>query len=169
MATFQSFYGVITKIDDFWTGSEAPTGCYKLMSVQNKEGSIVNFVVTPNTYFVDHITMVVGDPVIGFYDANAPVPLIFPPQFRAIVMARMVPGWNVKVDYFNEQLISSDAMLKLSIAPFTQIILENDQAFTGSLGNRNLIVVYGAATKSIPSQATPYKIIIMCMYSDALR
>ena len=29
-----------------------------------------------------------GDMVTGFYDANAPVPLIFPPQFRAIVMAK---------------------------------------------------------------------------------
>ncbi|MFT9497260.1 hypothetical protein [Anaerosolibacter sp.] len=104
----------------------------------------------------------VGDIVVGFYDANAPVPLIYPPQYRAIVMSRLVLGQNVKVDYFNEQLVSSDGTLKLNIAPFTQIILENNQAFTANLANRNLIVLYGPTTRSIPAQTTPYKIIVLC-------
>lgn len=162
MTTFGSFYGIITMIDDFSTGIGESTGCYKLMTVQKRDGSIVNFVVTPTTYFVDHAMMSVGDIVIGFYDAYAPVPLIFPPQFRAIVMSRLALGKNVKVDYFNEQLISSDGTLKLNIAPFTQIILENGQAFTGNPANHNLIVVYGPTTRSIPAQTAPYKIIVMC-------
>jgi hypothetical protein len=162
MAAFLSFFGTITMIDDFWTGIEEPSGCFKIMSVQNRDGSIVNFVVSPATYFVDHITAAAGDHVIGFYDANAAVPLIFPPQFRAIVMAKVTRGQNVKVDYFNSQLISSDGMLKINIAPFTQILLENGQAFTRNPANRNLIVVYGAATMSIPAQTTPYRIIVMC-------
>ncbi len=78
MANFQSFSGMITMISDFWTGNEQTTGCYKLMSVQNQDGSTVNFVVTPDTYFIDHTTMTAGDTVIGFYDADLPVPLIFP-------------------------------------------------------------------------------------------
>lgn len=162
MTAFRSFYGMITMINDFWTGDEETTGCYKIMTVQNMEGDIVNFVVTPATYFVDHAMMVIGDWVIGFYDANAPVPLIFPPQFRAIVMARIIPGLTVKVDYFNSELISSDGTLKLNVSPFTQIILENGQVFTGNPANRNLIVVYGPTTRSIPAQTTPYKIIVMC-------
>jgi hypothetical protein len=162
MATFGSFSGIITMISDFNTGDEATSGCYKLMSVQNREGSIVNFVVEPATYFVDHVMMRVGDSVIGFYDANAPVPLIYPPQYRAIVMARLVSNQSVKVDYFNSQLVSSDGMLKLNISPFTQIIQENGQAFTGNPANRNLIVIYSVATMSIPAQTTPYRIIVMC-------
>lgn len=162
MTTFGSFYGIITMIDDFSTGTGESIGCYKLMTVQKRDGSIVNFVITPTTYFVDHIMMAVGDIVIGFYDADAPVPLIFPPQFRAIVMSRLVLGQNVKVDYFNEQLVSSDGTLKLNIAPFTQIILENGQVFTRNPANHNLIAVYGATTKSIPAQTTPYRIIVMC-------
>lgn len=162
MTTFGLFYGIITRIDDFRTGTGEATGCYKLMTVQNREGSIVNFVITPNTYFVDHTMVAVGDMVVGFYDANAPVPLIYPPQYRAIVISRLVLGQNVKVDYFNEQLVSSDGTLKLNIAPFTQIILENNQAFTANLANRNLIVVYGPTTRSIPAQTTPYKIIVLC-------
>lgn len=162
MTTFGSFFGTITMINDFMTGTGESIGCYKQITVQNKEGHIVNFVITPTTYFVDHILMKVGYTVIGFYDADAPVPLIFPPQFRAIVMSRLVPGQNVKVDYFNEQLVSSDGTLKLNIAPFTKIILENDQAFTSNPANHNLIIVYGPTTRSIPAQTAPYKIIIIC-------
>jgi len=162
MITFGSFYGIITMIDDFMTGTEELTGCYKLMTVQDREGSIVNFVVTPDTYFVNHTTMAIGDMVVGFYDAFAPVPFIYPPQYRAIVMSRLVPGHNVKVAYFNEHLISSDSTLKLNLSPLTQIILENNQVFTANPANRNLIVVYGPTTMSIPAHTTPYKIIVMC-------
>jgi hypothetical protein len=162
MATFGSFFGIVTMISDFWTGSEAPSGCYKLMTVQNSDGNTVNFVITPITYFVDHAIISVGNPVIGFYDLNAPVPLIYPPQYRAVVMARLTQSQNVKVDFFNNQLISSDGTLKLIISPFTQIIQENGQVFTASPANKNLIVVFGASTKSIPAQTVPYKIIVMC-------
>ncbi|OFI06659.1 hypothetical protein CLOACE_08140 [Clostridium acetireducens DSM 10703] len=163
MKTFQYFNGVITMINDFEIyGDPNSSGCYKLISVENGYGNLVNFVVSPSTYFVDHVMVKIGDMVTGFYDANAPVPLIYPPQFQAIVMAKNVQNENVKVDYFDSQLISSDNELKLNIGPSTQILLENGQAFTGNPANRNLIVVYGPTTKSIPAQTTPYKIIVMC-------
>ena len=166
MATFGSFFGIVTMISDFWTGSESPSGCYKLMTVQSNDGNTVNFVITPTTYFVDHVMISVGDPVIGFYDLNAPAPLIYPPQYRAIVMARVMQDQNIKVDFFNNQLISSDGTLMLLISPFTQIIQENGQQFTSNIANRNLIVVFGASTKSIPAQTVPYKIIVMCQLDN---
>lgn len=162
MTTFGSFYGIITKIDDFSSGTEESIGCYKLMTVQNRDESIVNFVISPSTYFVDHVMMSVGDIVIGFYYNNVAVPLIYPPQYQAAVMSRLVPYQNVKVDYFDEQLVSSDGTLKLNIAPCTQIILENDQYFTKNPSNHNLIVIYGPTTRSIPAQTIPYRIIVMC-------
>ncbi|MBZ9685578.1 hypothetical protein G9F72_004330 [Clostridium estertheticum] len=163
MKKFLPFHGMITMINDFLIDSSGEsTGCYKLMSVENGHGALVNFVVAPDTYFVDHVMVALGNMVTGFYDANAAVPLIFPPQFRAIVMARDTQYQNVKVDYFNSQLVSSDNNLRLNIAPRTQIVLENGQAFSNNPANRNLIVIYGATTKSIPAQTTPYKIIVMC-------
>ena len=163
MRKFGSFHGFVTMINDFWINENGESaGCYKLMSVEDGYGSIVNFVVSPSTYFVDQVMVRVGDRVTGFYDANAPVPLIFPPQFRAIVMAIDTVYQNVKVDYFNSKLISSDNTLKLNITPYTNIVLGNGQAFSGNPGNRDLIVVYGATTKSIPAQTTPYEIIVMC-------
>jgi hypothetical protein len=165
MASFGSFFGIVTMIDDFWTGSEAPTGCYKLMTVQNTDGNTVNFVITPTTYFVDHVMISVGEPVIGFYDLNVPVPLIYPPQYRAVVMARLTQNQNVKVDFFNSQLISSDGTLRLVISPLTQITQENGQLFTANPANRNLIVIFTASTMSIPAQTVPNRIIVMCQSS----
>ena len=162
MAAFGSFSGVVTAISEFPTGAGAPTGCYKLMSVQSTDGSTVNFVITPTTYFVDHVMINLGDPVIGFYNANVPVPLIYPPQYQAVVMARITQNQNIKVDFFNSQLVSSDGTLRLNIGPFTQKIQENGQAFTANLANRNLAVVYGTVTMSIPAQTVPFRIIVLC-------
>ena len=162
MITFGSFYGIVTMINDVRLENKESMGCYKLMTVQSNNGNIVNFLITPTTYFVGHTMIALGDKVIGFYDVNAPVPYIFPPQFKAIAMSKLVLGQNVKVDYFDEHLVSSDGKLKLNIGPFTQIVLENDQAFTQNPTNHNLIVVYGPTTRSIPAQTTPYKIIVIC-------
>ena len=163
MVNFQSFSGTVTEIDDFpTTPNDIDGGCYQLFSVQNQRGDIVNFVIAPDTYFVDHRIVRVGDRVTGFYDADAPVPLIFPPQYAAIVMAKDATGQNVKVDFFNRQLLSSDGDLRLNISRDTQILLENGQTFNRNPANRYLIVVYGATTRSIPAQTTPTQIIVMC-------
>ncbi|MEK4487385.1 hypothetical protein MHH81_17815 [Psychrobacillus sp. FSL H8-0484] len=163
MVNFQSFQGTVTMISDFMIGQNGEgEGCYTLMSVANGNGDVVNFVVSPTTYFVDHVMVVVGDRVTGYYDANAPVPLIYPPQYQALVMVEDDVNQNVKVGYFNGQLESSDGQLKLNISPYTQILLTNGQAFTKNPANRNLIVIYGPTTRSIPAQTTPYQIIVWC-------
>lgn len=160
---FAAFSGTVTSIEDFSISpADASAGCYKLISLENKDKGPVNFVISPETYFVDHELVTVGDVVTGFYDADAPAILIYPPQYRAIVMAKDTEYQNVTVDYFNDKLISSDGNLKLNLAPATEIILTNDQLFSGYPGNRNLIVTYGFTTKSIPAQTTPYKIIVLC-------
>lgn len=162
MKQFRSFHGIITTINDFIIGVNEEQGCNKLMAVNDGHGNIVHFVVKPNTYFIDQTMVRVGDQITGFYDASVPVPMIFPPQFQAVVMAKYVSHQNVKVDHFNEQLESSDGRLKLNVSPTTQIVLTNGQFFTGNLENRNLIVLYSMATMSIPAQTTPYKIIVLC-------
>lgn len=160
---FAGVSGIVTRIEDFNPSpNKTSAGCYKLMSLESKDMGPVNFVISPETYFVDHEVVEVGDEVTGFYDANAPAILIYPPQYPAIVMARSTDYQNVTVDFFNNQLVSSDGNLKLNIAQSTEVILTNDQPFNRYPGNRNLIVVYGPTTKSIPAQTTPYKIIVLC-------
>ncbi|ARF17472.1 hypothetical protein [Sporosarcina ureae] len=158
----QSFSGVVMVINDFYTGQNNDAGCYLLMTVDNGQGNVVNFVVEPTTYFVHHVKVRVGDHVTGFYDADAATPMIYPPQFRAVVMSKDSRHENVKVDYFNRRLQSSDGTLQLNLSPQTEILLTNGQYFTGNIAERNLIVLYGATTKSIPPQTTPHKIIVIC-------
>lgn len=160
---FLSFSGVVTMISDFWMGAnDDGGGCYQLFSVENGSGNIVNFVISPDTYFVDHSMVSVGDQVTGYYDADAPVALIFPPQYSAIVMVKETQNQNVKVSFFNSQLVSSDGSLQLNLSRNTPIILENGQLFSRYPANRNLIVIYGATTRSIPAQTTPSKVIVIC-------
>jgi hypothetical protein len=163
LTNFLSFTGRVMRIDDFSIMPNDPeSGCYKLFSLTDRDGSTVNFVVEPATYFVDHVKVKVGDVVTGFYDADAPVPLIYPPQYRAAVMAKEHPNTFVKVSFFNSQLISSDGSLQLNLSRQTDIVLENGQDFNGNPANRDLIVIYGATTRSIPAQTTPFKIIVLC-------
>lgn len=131
MINFQSFRGTVTMIRDFMIGLNGEgEGCYTLLSVDNGSGTFVNFVVSPTTYFVNQVMVDIGDSVTGYYDGNAPVPLIYPPQYRALVMVKDSPYQNVKVEYFNSQLESRDGQLKLNLSPYTQILLTNGQAFT---------------------------------------
>lgn len=163
MKKFSSFTGVVTQIQDYLISSdEESVGCYKLMTLTGNDGSIVNFVINPTTHFLDHVIVAIGDYVTGFYDVNVPVILIYPPQYQAIIIVKDTLYQNVKVDYFNSQLVSSDNQLQLHISSFTPILLQNEQPFTSNIANRNLLVVYGPTTRSIPAQTTPYKIIILC-------
>jgi hypothetical protein len=163
MTNFYSFHGTVTMISDFYTGQNGEgEGCNKFIKVENGMGAIVNFVVSPTTYFVDHVMVGVGDQVTGYYDGDAPALLIYPPQYQALVMVKNNPNQNVKVAYFNGELVSSDGQLRLNISPYTQMVLTNGQLFSKSPANRDLIVIYGPATKSIPAQTTPYRIIVLC-------
>ncbi len=163
MINFLAFSGIITRIEDFLINQSGENlGCYKLISVQDGNGSVVNFVVSPETYFLNEEMVSVGDRVTGYYDGNAPAPLIFPPQFNALVMHKNRHFPNIKVSFFDNQLLSSDRQLQLNLSPSTLVVLRNGQFFTQSPANHNLIVIYGPTTRSIPPQTTPYKIIVLC-------
>ncbi|WP_409304928.1 hypothetical protein [Peribacillus sp. SCS-155] len=163
MTNFYSFHGTVTMINDFITGQNGEKeGCYKLITVENGLGTVVNFVVSPTTYVVDHVIVAAGDRITGYYNGDAPVPLIYPPQYQALVMVKESSYQNVKVDYFNSQLESKDGRLRLNISSYTQIVLTNGQPFSRKPANRDLIVIYGPSTKSIPAQTTPYRIIVLC-------
>lgn len=169
MAAFESFQGIVTAIDDFWTDAQGPSGCFKLMAVRDRSGSPVNFVISPDTYFVDQAVIRVRDGITGFYDPNVPVPMIYPPQYRALVVAGDTRGQTVTVDHFDARLISSDGMLRLNITRSTRVLLVNGQPFTGNPGNRNLVVVYRISQPNIPRRVlgmpllvTPIQVVVLC-------
>ena len=163
MINFLSITGTISTIEDFWINeSQESLGCYKLISLQDDSGNTTNFVVAPETYILNNDILLPGDRVTGYYDGNAPVPLIYPPQYRALVMHKAQSFPNIKVGYFNNQLISSDNQLRLNLSPSTLIVIRNGLLFSRVPANHNLIVIYGPTTRSIPAQTSPYKIIVLC-------
>lgn len=136
--------------------------CCNLMVSVITENGIVNMVVTPDTYVVNNLRLRRGMSVIAFYDADAPAILIYPPQYRALVIAQKSPREFVTLQYFDENLVSSDNSLQLNIGPNTMVTTANGQPFSCNPGNHQLLVYYTTTTRSIPPQTTPRRVIVMC-------
>lgn len=154
---YLSVQGVVTDISNFDNG-----GCTKLFSIESRNGDITNFVVFPETYFINNIRVRTGMFITIFYDSNIPAVLIFPPRYNAAVVALTDNSRFIKVDRFNRELVSQDGELKLNISPSTEIIIQNNQTFEGNIGGRDLVVIYRNSTRSIPAQTNPEKIIVLC-------
>lgn len=135
--------------------------CTLQISVATGNG-IVNLMLTPKTYVVNNLRLRRGMSIIAFYDADAPALLIFPPQYRALVIAQKSPQESVALMYFDDNLVSSNRSLQLNLAPSTTITTANGQMFDCNPGNNYLLVYYTVTTRSIPPQTTPRRIIVMC-------
>lgn len=153
---FGSFKGTVKEIRNF----EGVEGS-KFVLVEDEKGGMANFVVSKDTYFVNDAEIAVGSVITGFYEAGLPMIMIYPPQYQAKVIAVDSEGQNIKVDRFDENLISQDNELKLNISDKTEIILQDGKKFEGELANRMLVALYGPATKSIPAQTTPDKVVVL--------
>lgn len=135
--------------------------CSQMMSVGTGNG-IVNFIVDPMTQVIDHRRLRVGMQVAAFYDSSLPVPLIFPPQYRAQIVTLLGRNEQVMIGNFNADMLAADNSLQLNVARNTVIKTVNGQNFTCNPGNRTLLVYYTSTTRSIPPQTTPRKIIVLC-------
>ncbi len=63
--------------------------------IEDTDGNTVNFFINPDTYVVDFTTLSVGMMATFWYRNDAPMPLIYPPQYTAVVVAeeRMTGMW----------------------------------------------------------------------------
>lgn len=157
MATnYMSATGIIQNV------SNASDNCCNLMVTIITENGIVNMTVTPDTYVVNNLRLRRGMSIIAFYDADAPAVLIFPPQYKALIIAQKSQQENVTIQRFDEDLVSYDNSLQLNVGSNTMISTTNGQPFTCNLGNRQLMVFYSNTTRSIPPQTTPRRVIVLC-------
>ncbi len=97
-----------------------------------------------------------------YYRTDEPVPLIYPPQYRAAVAVPRMSGQMVDVDYYNRSLINQDMTLQLNLDGSVDITTTNNQRFLGSPAGNDLVVVYSSSTRSIPAQTTPSRIVVLC-------
>lgn len=135
--------------------------CMQQVTIRNSDG-IQNFIISPDTYVISEIRLRVGMNVTAFYDADLPIPLIYPPQYQAIIIGRRNPQENLYAGEFDNDLVSFDGTLKLNVGRSTDIVTSNGQPFPCPLGGQTLIVYYTITTRSIPAQTTPRKIIVIC-------
>lgn len=157
---YLSVTGTITQIQ--MMSGNGYGGCAQMITVEDDQGRITNFLMNGNTYVVNFETLYESMRVTVFYSSSQPAPMIYPPQFLAAVVAPQVQGQMTAVAYFNQMLVASDQSLKLNLSPSTQIVTANNQTFYGNPGGNTLVVMYSSTTRSIPPQTSPDKVIVMC-------
>lgn len=135
--------------------------CQQQVTIRNSDG-IQNFIIHPGTYVIEEIRLRPGMNVTAFYDANLPIPLIFPPQYQTVFIGRRNPAETIYAGNFDESLLSLDGTLQLNLGRSTNIVTSNGQPYNCSPGGQLLIVYYTTTTRSVPPQTTPRKVIVIC-------
>ena len=158
-----SVEGTIVGIEGVRVGGGRADGCMQFVSVEDMDGNLVNFTVTPSTYVADMDTLKEGMKGAFYYRSDLPAILIYPPQHQAAVV---IPDQRnrqfAEVGYFNASLVNETQTLQLTIDNRVQILTTNHQKFLGSPARHDLVVFYTSSTRSIPAQTTPSKIIVLC-------
>ena len=159
---FESVTGTIVDIVPTRVGNRRADGCMSFVTLEDMDGNTANFLMTPTTFVVDFETLSVGMECTFWYAADAPVPLIYPPQYNAVVAAQVKNGRFVNVGFYNTSMVNEDQTLQLNMDASVDIRTTNNQYFQGSPANHNLVVVYSSSTRSIPAQTTPAKVYVLC-------
>lgn len=155
---YGSFTGTVTDV--------AKVDGATLVMLENREKNQVHFTVDAKTVLLDGAKLEKGQTLTGFYDLSLFTIMIYPPRYRAVAVA---PGGNDRnyfVGRFDDTLTSADNFLKLTGTDKAEITLWDGTPYTGSLENRLLAVVYTVATKSIPAQTNPEKIVLLPQKTD---
>ena len=85
---YGSITGTIVDMIPARMGNGRSNGCMVFADVEDMDGNLVNFVLTPAAYVVDFETLSVGMKCTFWYRADAPMPLIYPPRYNAVVAAQ---------------------------------------------------------------------------------
>jgi len=121
----------------------------------------VNIILSRDTCVIDSIQMYQGMRIAVFYSSTAPMPLIYPPQYNAVMVAVLQENENITLKYFDSTLTAVDHSLVLNVNPSTDITTKNGQIYTCNPGDNYLLVYYGPTTRSIPPQTSPDRIIVL--------
>lgn len=159
---FGSVTGTIVDMVPGRAGGRRTDGCILFVTLEDMDGRTIVFLLTPSTYVVDFETLCPGMLCTFWYDAEAPIPLIYPPQYNAVAAAREKNGRMICVGYFDTSLVNEEQTLQLNLDGSVELRTTNNQYFRGNPGNHNLVVTYENSTRSIPAQTTPLQVVILC-------
>lgn len=93
---------------------------------------------------------------------NSPMMMSEPPQYTPLflIVAQNEDELFQKIDFFDEDLVSSDNQLKINLESRV-ISLSHHDLVKDLLVNKQLLVFYHKSTRSIPAIAYPLKVIIL--------
>ncbi|MCL2016127.1 MAG: copper amine oxidase N-terminal domain-containing protein [Defluviitaleaceae bacterium] len=141
--------------------------------LENELGDLVNFVVNESSLVIAENAIVPGTTLIGVYDTNLMIPLIFPPRYTAKVLfaPETADGTmqDIYVSRFNESetantFVSWDGSTQISLSN-VDISFADGLPFEGDfdeLANRAFAVVHtGFTNDSYPQGLSPLKIYVL--------
>lgn len=161
MSRFSPIEGLVTSVTPVQNGNST-SYCTLLVYIQTMYQETYQVLVSSSTYVLDQKPIRRGDTIIAFYDTAAPMPLIEPPQYRAVAVVFPSHGEYAMFDYFDKSLRNSDNTLVLNLSGTTSMQLPNGQYYLGVPQDQYLLVLYTTTTRSIPAQTTPHRLIVFC-------
>ncbi len=150
--------------------------------VNNKDdqNNTVNLKITDDTLVYDNLgnkkalsDLTDGSKITVFTGSYEPTPLILPVQYTAnVIIINGDKEGNVNADTYladEEGYTNAANTLNIAAADDTKIVDKNEKEYKGDLDKNDLIVFYGASTKSIPAQTTPTKVVVLGENEIALK
>ena len=150
--------------------------------VNNKDdqNNTVNLKITDDTLVYDNLgnkkalsDLTDGSKITVFTGSYEPTPLILPVQYTAnIIIINGDKEGNVNADTYladEEGYTNAANTLNIAAADDTKIVDKDEKEYKGDLDKNDLIVFYGASTKSIPAQTTPTKVVVLGENEIALK
>ncbi len=162
MSRYASISGIVVTLAAQPADQTAYSPCALTLTVQDFYGNQNTVILEPTTYVLNQAPIRQGDMIIVFYDTQAPMPLIYPPRYRAAAVVKPAYAQSAYLDIFDKNQLSSDGMLKLELSSLTETRTQNGQIYDGSLTDRLLLVLFGTTTRSIPAQTVAESITVFC-------
>lgn len=141
---------------------------------ENRE-YIVNYTIVDDTLFFDQAgnRLALEDVKEGslldvYTGAYTPAPMIMPPQYQANIIIVLDPdaeeaGFTCADTFImvEDMLTGAGNTLALNLTENVEIVGREGEPTQEDLENKDLLVFYGASTRSIPAQTTPTKIVVL--------
>lgn len=150
--------------------------------VNNKDdqNNTVNLKITDDTLVYDNLgnkkalsDLTDGSKITVFTGSYEPTLLILPVQYTAnVIIINGDKEGNVNADTYladEEGYTNAANTLNIAAADDTKIVDKDEKEYKGDLDKNDLIVFYGASTKSIPAQTTPTKVVVLGENEIALK
>lgn len=160
--TFASVSGMIVDMVSERTEDGRPEACILYFTVEDDNGNITNFMVTPRTFVMDFQPLTMGTRCTFWYRLDAPAVLIYPPRYTAVAAAPVRNDRMVDLSFYNDALVNEEQTLQLRLDNSVELRTANNQYYQGNPANHNLLVSYTTSTRSIPAQTTPEKVYVLC-------